>query len=200
MPRVTAASREANRRALLDAGAEAIAESGLAGARIDDISLAAGLAKGTVYNHFESKDALFEAILREACAAADAGADRVPAAGPAEARLAAFVAVNLEWASERPALARVFARELLAGDDDTRALVLEAAGHCIGVVASILEDGARAGELRSDVPFEALAVTFVCHANLLLGQSWSTGWPAPPELPGTVASLFVRGLLSSPAR
>jgi len=199
MPRVTAQAREANRRALLDAGAEAFAAHGLAGARIDEISLAAGLAKGTVYNHFESKDALFEAILREACAAADAGADRIPASGPAEARLAAFVAVNLEWASEHPALARVFARELLAGDDATRALVLGASAHCIGVVASILEEGARARELRRDVPFEPLAVNFLCHANVLVGQSWASGWPPPPELPGTVASLFVRGLLSSPA-
>ena len=196
MPRVTAEAREANRRALLDAGAEAIAAHGLAGAKIDEISLAAGLAKGTVYNHFESKDALFEAILREACAAADAVADRIPATGRAEERLAAFVAVNLEWASEHPALARVFARELLAGDDATRSLVIGASAHCIGVVASILEDGARAGELRRDLPFEPLAVTFLCHANVLVGQSWSTGWPPLPELPETIAGLFVRGLLS----
>ena len=194
MPRITAASREANRRALLDAGAEAIAELGLAGARIDDISLAAGLAKGTVYNHFESKDALFAAVLREACAAAEDSADRVPGEGPAEARLAAFVAANLEWARARPALARVFARELLGGDEQTRALVLDAAAHCVDVVAAILEDGARAGELRSDLAFDGLAVTFICHANLLLGQSWSTGWPPPQELPELTASLFVSGV------
>jgi AcrR family transcriptional regulator len=194
MPRVTAAVREANRRALLDAGAEAIAEQGLAGARIDDISLAAGLAKGTVYNHFESKDALFEAVVREACAMADDGAHLVPADGPAEARLAAFVAANLEWASARPALARVFARAILAGDDQTRALVLEAAADCLGVVESILADGAQAGELRSDLALDGLAVTFISHANLMLAQSWSTGWPGLAEMPALAARLFVRGV------
>jgi AcrR family transcriptional regulator len=185
---VTAAAREANRQALLDAGARAIAEQGLPGARIDDISMAAGLAKGTVYNHFASKDALFEAILREACAAADGSADHVPEDATPEVRLAAFVAGNLEWATARPALATVFARALLAGDERTRALVLETAAHCIAVVAAIL------AEVRPDLPPDRLAVHFMCHANLLLGQSWATGWPALPELPELAAGLFVRGL------
>jgi AcrR family transcriptional regulator len=188
MPRVTAAAREANRRALLDAGAKAIAEVGLAAARIDDISLAAGLAKGTVYNHFESKDALFGAVLREACRAAADNADLVPAEGPVEERLAAFVARNLEWARARPALARVFARELLGGDAATRAFVLETASHCIEVVESIL------AEVETDLPPNALAVAFICHANVLLTQSWWTGWPPPSQLPELTARLFVRGV------
>jgi AcrR family transcriptional regulator len=150
--------------------------------------------KGTVYNHFESKDALFEAVLREACTLADGSAQNVPVDGSADLRLAAFVAGNLEWASAHPALARVFARELLAGDDETRALVLAAAADCLEVVESILVAGAQAGELRSDMAFDGLAVTFICHANLLLAQSWSTGWPTQSELPELAASLFLRGV------
>lgn len=188
MPRLTAAAREANRAALLDAGARAIAERGLAGARIDDISLAAGLAKGTVYNHFESKQALFRAILAEACRLADDSADRVPADAPACERLAAFVAGNLEWAVAHPALATVFARELLAGDPETQAFLLQAASHCVGTVAEIL-----AGNVREDLPPERLAVAFMCHANLLLGQHNATGWPAVEELPMLAATLFLGG-------
>jgi AcrR family transcriptional regulator len=188
MPRLTAAAREANRQALLESGARAIARFGLSAARIDDISLAAGLAKGTVYNHFESKDALFRAILGEACALADHSAAAVPPdAEPAE-RLAAFVAGNLEWAVARPALATVFARELLAGDPETQAFVLQAASHCVEVVASIL-----AGEVRDDLPPQQLAVAFVCHANLLLNQHHATGWPALDELPELAATLFLDG-------
>jgi hypothetical protein len=50
----------------------------------------------------------------------------------------------------------VFARAILAGDDQTRALVLEAAADCLGVVESILADGAQAGELRSDLALDGL--------------------------------------------
>jgi hypothetical protein len=99
------------------------------------------------------------------------------------------VAGNLEWAVARPALAQVFARALLAGDEPTRALVLEAASHCIAVVASIL-----APELRPGLPAYQLAVHFICHANLLLGQSWATGWPTFEELPEVAASLFLHGV------
>jgi AcrR family transcriptional regulator len=188
MPRLTAAAREANRAALLESGARAIAKYGLAAARIDDISLSAGLAKGTVYNHFESKDALFRAILSEACALADESAAAVPPAAEPTERLAAFVAGNLEWALERPALAAVFARELLAGDAETRAFLLQAAAHCVAAVAEIL-----AGHLRDDLPPEQLAVAFMCHANLLLAQHRATGWPTLEELPQLAATLFLDG-------
>src|SRR3954447_13717388 len=174
MPRLTAAAHAANRAAVLEAGAQAVAESGLARARIDDISLAAGLAKGTVYNHFASKQALFRAILSEACQLAEASAERVPADASAADRLAAFVAGNVEWATARPALSMVFARELLAGDPATQAFVLEAAWHCVEVVASIL-----AGEVRGDLPPERLAIAFMRHASLLLSQHRTPRW-APP--------------------
>jgi AcrR family transcriptional regulator len=193
MPRLTATAREANRAALLDAGARAIAEHGLAGARIDDISLAAGLAKGTVYNHFESKDALFRAILAEACALADHSAAEVPDDAPPAERLAAFVARNLDWATARPALATVFARELLAGDPETQAFLLQAAADCVQTVAEIL-----AGNVRDNLPPERLAVAFMCHANLLLGQHTTTGWPSLEELPMLAASLFLDGAGYSP--
>jgi AcrR family transcriptional regulator len=188
MPRLTAAAHAANRSALLEAGAQAIAESGLARARIDDISLAAGLAKGTVYNHFASKEALFRAILSEACQLAEASAERVPADASAADRLAAFVAGNVEWATARPALSMVFARELLAGDPATQAFVLEAAWHCVEVVAAIL-----AGEVRGDLPPERLAVAFIRHATLLLSQQRATGWPPLADLPRVAATLFLDG-------
>jgi AcrR family transcriptional regulator len=193
VPRLTTAAREANRAALLEAGARAFAEHGVAGARIDDISLAAGLAKGTVYNHFESKDALFKAVLAEACAMADHSADQVPHDAPPVQRLATFVAGNLEWATARPALATVFARELLAGDPETQAFILEAAADCVRTVAEIL-----AGNVRDDLPPERLAVAFMCHANLLLGQHNASGWPSLEELPRLAATLFLDGAGYSP--
>ena len=188
MPRLTAAAREANRTALLEAGAKAFADHGLARARIDDISLAAGLAKGTVYNHFESKEALFRAILSEACEFADGSASTVPDDAPAVDRLAAFVAGNLEWSARRPELATVFGRELLAGDAETQAFLLTEARHCVEVVASILD-----GEVRDDLPLQLAAIAFIRHGTLLLSQSRASGWPALEELPRLAATLFLDG-------
>src|SRR3954449_10834148 len=52
------------RQRLYDAAMELIAEHGFSATTVDDIAVAAGVAKGTVYYNFPSKNALFEALLR----------------------------------------------------------------------------------------------------------------------------------------
>ena len=54
--------RHETRRALLEAGRELFLARGQA-VSIDAITAAAGVAKGSFYNHFNSRDALFEHIL-----------------------------------------------------------------------------------------------------------------------------------------
>ena len=49
----------------MDAATRAFGERGLDGASVDDIARTAGIAKGTVYLYFRSKDEIFDAILAE---------------------------------------------------------------------------------------------------------------------------------------
>ncbi|MDG2261337.1 MAG: TetR/AcrR family transcriptional regulator, partial [Actinomycetota bacterium] len=65
MARVDEATKSEHRRRLLDAAAAEFASKGLDGARVDDISVAAGLAKGTIYNYFDSKVDIFRAVVEE---------------------------------------------------------------------------------------------------------------------------------------
>ena len=55
--------RSATRAQLLVSGRELFVERGVENVSIDAITAAAGVAKGSFYNHFESRDALFEEIL-----------------------------------------------------------------------------------------------------------------------------------------
>jgi AcrR family transcriptional regulator len=50
---------------LIDAALAAFAQAGFGGTKIDDIAQRAGVAKGTVYRYFATKDELFEAVVRE---------------------------------------------------------------------------------------------------------------------------------------
>jgi len=52
------------RAALLEAGRAEMGRRGLRGARIEDITAAAGLSKGAFYLHFPSKESLFGALVR----------------------------------------------------------------------------------------------------------------------------------------
>ena len=74
------------RDAILDVATEVFGRLGFEATRMDDVAKAAGIAKGLLYKHFSSKDALFQALidrqgevyageLRNSLAQADLGAD-----------------------------------------------------------------------------------------------------------------------------
>lgn len=183
------------RRALLDAAARAFARHGYHRTNIDRVSQAAGLAKGTVYNYFPSKQAIFNAVLLEACTLAAEAADAVPESGPTRDRLEAFVAGTLTWAREHLALALLLARERIGGDQETVQLILEGSVSCVEKVAEILQAGCERGELQLDAPPTEAALTFLLLTNaLLLQASQSTaGSRSIHDLPATVAGLFLYG-------
>jgi AcrR family transcriptional regulator len=60
--------REATQGAILAAAQRLFGEAGFAGVSVDDIAAAAGVAKGAVYHHFPSKEALFEAVFERTAA------------------------------------------------------------------------------------------------------------------------------------
>lgn len=57
---------EARRQAILEAGLAVFAAEGFAATKLDDVAEKAGVAKGTIYLHFQDKQDLFEQIVREA--------------------------------------------------------------------------------------------------------------------------------------
>ena len=59
------AKRRSKRQTILDAARSAFVERGYAATSMDLISARAGVSKRTVYNHFGSKEALFEAAVLE---------------------------------------------------------------------------------------------------------------------------------------
>lgn len=57
---------EDRRKAILAAALAVFSEGGFAQARLDDVARKAGIAKGTVYLYFPTKEALFEELIRSA--------------------------------------------------------------------------------------------------------------------------------------
>jgi AcrR family transcriptional regulator len=56
--------KEARPSEIVDAALALFAEKGFAAARLDEVAARAGIAKGTIYLYFDSKEALFEAVVR----------------------------------------------------------------------------------------------------------------------------------------
>ena len=57
--------KEARPSEIVAAALGVFAEKGFAASRLDDVAERAGVAKGTIYLYFETKEALFEAAVRE---------------------------------------------------------------------------------------------------------------------------------------
>jgi len=56
--------KEAKRKALISAALAVFSRVGFAGAKMEDVAEEAGVSKGTVYLYFDSKDHLFEEMVR----------------------------------------------------------------------------------------------------------------------------------------
>ena len=107
--RVTRETREKTRQGIVEAARELFLEDGFEGVTTRAIARRAGIAAGTLFNYFPSKEALAVALVGEALAAAEAEFDAARRPGETlEETLFAFVAAQLRhMAPYRPWVAPV---------------------------------------------------------------------------------------------
>ena len=99
MPRVV--DREARRAGIVSAAAGVFAQRGVARTTVSDIVKAAGVAQGTFYLYFDSKDdAVFAVVDRVADAICEQTAARIAAAASAVDKLLSFTGVLSEAGAE----------------------------------------------------------------------------------------------------
>jgi len=79
--------KEARRNAIIDAGFQEFALQGFTATKLDDVAVRAGIGKGTIYLYFDSKESLFEEVIRK---------NLFPARDEAENRAAEFTGTATE--------------------------------------------------------------------------------------------------------
>lgn len=132
-----------NRELLLAAAEEEFAERGLSAA-IADIARRAGVAKGTVFRHFASKEDLMVAIVSGHLDTLVAHARQVAGSADPGAALLAFLTVA---ADERQQHDVDFLWAI--GENDER--IEHRRRDLLAVIETLVEEAHRAGALRSDV-------------------------------------------------
>jgi len=195
MARVTSGSKAITRQRLLQTAAELFARDGFEGASVDRISVEAGFAKGTVYNYFPSKDALFAAVIEEAARrAAELYAGSHPS-GTVRERLLGLARADVQVLREQEPFTRVLVREAMTFRAETYPLIVRHLAPFLRVVEETLADGARRGEVRGDAPPAQLALVFTGLLSLHYVQHWGSeaSWPALDDVPELVVSAFLDG-------
>lgn len=145
---------------------------GYDGASINDIAREAKVSKANVFHHFNSKNALYLEVLRNACRDSAEHLQQLSAEKGALAdRLAEFAENQLGHMIEQGRVSRLILRELLKdGDQRGRELAEKVFGDNFARLVEILRAGQARGELRSDVN-PAMVATLLIGANVFFFEA-----------------------------
>jgi AcrR family transcriptional regulator len=158
------------RHRLLAAARELIEAGGYGAASVLAIAERAGVASGTVYRHFASKDELFLEVFRDVCAGEEramrAAAQEVPASAGAVGRLEAVLGTFAERALQNRRLAWALLAEPVEPLVDAERLAYRR--RYAELVARELRAAIAGGEIpEQDVAFTAAALVGGCGEALV---------------------------------
>jgi len=179
---------------------EVFGRFGFKKASVEDIARQAGVGKGSVYLHFESKEALFEAVLRQniehdlAVLGGHLAGERSP-----EGKLRVYLDQRLErrlqkmgWATGGLEAAEKMIEFVGAGAK----VVEELRGRALGILCNILREGRDAGVFH----MENLEMTAEAIHGVIVTASarFFTEKDYNPQVSYTLSELIVRGLMAAP--
>lgn len=170
-------SREDTDVLILRAAERAFAERGYSSTRLADIAEAVGIRRPSLLYHFNSKQALYDAVVRTAfdrVGATLAEALSVAASGPGE-RLETVVTAMTGFADENPAAISVVLRELVDPSATGGPLIVQGLGGLVDTITAALAPSAPKG-----VPVRAavlqLVATYLLRRGAGVGEDlWGQG-------------------------
>jgi AcrR family transcriptional regulator len=183
------------RERLLRAAQELIEEGGYAAASVAQVADRAGVAAGTLYRHFESKEDLFVEVFRAVCSGEEramrAAAASMPEDASAVDRLEEVLAKFAERALRNPRLAWALIAEPVDPLVDAERLAYRS--RYAEVIAEQLRAGIATGELpEQDVDLTAAALVGGCGEALVGPLSPVAGQRPSGEEIVTALRMFVR--------
>jgi len=150
---VSVTRKAVKRQRILDAAVMEIARHGYFGTTVSTVARRAGVADGTIYLYFKSKEAVLVAIFERAMQRFyDEARPIVTRAGEsAEEKLRRLVALHLSRLGEDRDLAVIFQVEFRHTLHILELLSRSGMRDYLGLIAQVIEQGKREGAFRSDM-------------------------------------------------
>ncbi|MEC3993541.1 helix-turn-helix domain-containing protein [Actinacidiphila sp. DG2A-62] len=162
---MTTARRRATRQRLYDAAVTLIAEQGFSATTVDEIAERAGVAKGTVYYNFASKNDLFEELMRHGvglltASLRQAAEDAAARGGSRVDGLDAMIRAGLGFIVRYPSFTQLYVAELWRTNRTWQETLAVVRQEAVAVVEKVLGEAVEAGEVSGeiDVPLTASAL------------------------------------------
>lgn len=164
-PRPLRADARRNRSAILAAAEEVFAQRGTS-ASTEEVAARAGVAVGTVFRHFATKDALLRAMMKDLLSRLARQAQVLISDGDPATALFTFFALVVEQAAARKTVADLLASEGIG---------LEAAGPLAALrqeIQSLLGAAQQAGAVRQDVAAAEVMALLAATSDAALRSGW----------------------------
>ena len=184
---------------ILEAAEAILAEKGYHAMAMEEIAVRVGIAKGTVYLHFPSKDDLVVALFeREFGAFRQAVEDAAATPGTARSRLEQILRQTYDgMRGRRPHLLLTLAADPAVHSEQIakRLALREQMNQVNGAIRTILEQGQATGELDPTIPPAVMLTMFL---GLLSPRSYEPLLDeygmSPAELVAYVGRIFFSGI------
>jgi len=184
-----------SKEAILDAAQTLLANHGYAGLSMRDLATESGLAKATIYHHFQDKNDLFLSVLArdmtmvhaQIVAAADSSTAAID-------KLSAVVRTYIDLMRERRTVIMSVLREM-GQDEQILCEFIQSRRHCyFDPIAAILEQGIAEGEFRPvNVEKSAISLVGMINAFVLFRVLTNSDEPVEALIDHTL-ELFLYGI------
>lgn len=190
------------RELILETAAELFARKGISTTTVREIAVAVGVLSGSLYHHFESKDAIVDELLRGYLDAIQARYAEVLDAGKSPAQnLHALVLASLQVAERQPHATAIYQNEVHYLREQPRfEHIRKAAADVQQTWLRVIEAGVADGSFRSDI---AARVFY----RLVRDSVWlSVRWHRPDgsyttkQLADDTTALFLHGFAKASDR
>ncbi|NLN29226.1 MAG: TetR/AcrR family transcriptional regulator [Firmicutes bacterium] len=190
------------REQILKAAAHLFARQGYHVTTVSDIAKEAQVAQGTVYLYFESKKAVFEALVDETLdlfkSVLSWGSAHISAPDVAE-RLPGIFRRVLGLLAENRILVRLMLTEVRGADPQIEAKLLAFYKDVVARIAEQLRRGAERGVLRANLNPELAAHSLIAVMERMAALIISEEEPDLDSMADEIARLQLCGILAQPA-
>jgi AcrR family transcriptional regulator len=185
----TPASGLPTRDRLAVEAARMFAERGYHGTSINDLAVALGLHKSSLYAHINHKADLLADIALTGAAAFHAALDALPDEAPPGERLELALRAHLAVVESQLDVATVWLQEWRYLTGEARDLFLRERHRYEERIRDLFEAAVRSGELRRDLDVDGATLVFLSVAN------WAYTWLMPETDVGGLTSRLMSVLL-----
>jgi TetR/AcrR family fatty acid metabolism transcriptional regulator len=188
---------------ILDAAVRVFAKKGFYATRVSEIAMAAGVADGTIYLYFDSKDALLVSLFEDRVQKLLAFlSDELPRAPNAPQKLRRIIELQLGLLEEERDLAEVLTVILRQSTKLMKEHAAPKFGAYLDAIARVVAEGQESGELRGDLS-PHLVARAIFGALDGITMTWALGKADRGGLvraSGQLAEMILRGLAPPPIR